>query len=628
MIFVKIQMGLLQEVLLAKRVKGDIFAYIMPCQSGYQKGVESPHFVLHEVAAMAKVQGRQLWLVLGDFKKAFPRVWRNHLLLLLNKGPRVLDGAFALLASILESDVAHVWLGGRSSVVVVEGIPEGGSLGPLTYNLLPDTLVRRLVDGGHGFGIVSSVPLAWKGRHWSGQGTPVDTTVAVIRSVLRGGGNLPSSELLGANPDLEASALRAMDLEATVRVPCLFHADDPVFMASSRGALQATLDIVSSWAKEVGASFHVGRKKTVSMVTGCLHACSPTPLAFDNTELSAVSVHRWLGPLWPADLDFSPLLHQRMQVATAALSQLAGFAASYALPWELVGELFETKVDSLLEFCRWLFILAPGAEQVINGYYEQWSRILLGADFWRNPAPCMCSIGWSMSGYHRVVLSVAIRRAKLWLTCASDYHASFFRFSGDAPCSWARISQNLLEQCGILDWPHWHGEPRSLESYRAYVLGVLRGSFQAWWCSTVRKHCSTPPYYDLEVKAGASTTLWRGVSLPSAAHFGIRCWCRLRCGLLDLAHLGGRRSAAIHRECIFCRQATRTPLVHCISVCKQWDVQRQAMERHTNSRANEGAFNFTKACLSSTLPSSAAECMVAWSVEIGAGEHDFWNSSR
>ena len=109
LIFVKAQMGLLQEGLISKRLKHIVFDYLMPVQSGYWKGVEDPHLVLHELCSMTMEHKRQLWLVFADFKKAFPRTWRGNLLLLLNKGPRVLDGAFALLASVLELDEVHVW---------------------------------------------------------------------------------------------------------------------------------------------------------------------------------------------------------------------------------------------------------------------------------------------------------------------------------------------------------------------------------------------------------------------------------------------------------------------------------------------------------------------------------------
>ena len=111
---------------------------------------------MYELSSIAIAQKRALWLVLGDFQKAFPRVWRLLLLYLVYSGPEIRDGMFELLASILESDSVHIWLSGVSEILVLQGIGEGGNIGPLCYNLLPDSLVRRLESKRLGFGVVET----------------------------------------------------------------------------------------------------------------------------------------------------------------------------------------------------------------------------------------------------------------------------------------------------------------------------------------------------------------------------------------------------------------------------------------------------------------------------------------
>ena len=273
------------------------------------------------------------------------------LLHLVNEGPMVKDGAFLLLESALEYDVAHVWMSGSSHVEVAEGVPEGGSLGPLLYNLLPDGLVRRLYANGHGFGIVNEIPTVWKCHSWSGHGNPIGSLVDAIRGSLRNGGSLPSVAMMARHPDMEASALRALDLETPVRLPCLFHADDPILLASSRGALQFVLNEVAEWCADVGVEFHIGPNKTGCMTSDHVSAVFD-PITFNGKMIEVVDVHKWLGILWSCSLDFHGFLAQRLQLASTALAQLVGFAASLALPWYLVCELFETKVDS---FC-WILV--------------------------------------------------------------------------------------------------------------------------------------------------------------------------------------------------------------------------------------------------------------------------------
>ena len=119
-------MGLLQEGLVAVTLKPVIADFIHKCQSGYIRGIQDPHLVLHELCSLAGAIHRAVWLTMGDFRKAFPRVWRELLLQLLHKEVGIGGGMFELLANILEYDKVCVWLSGASQVRVVQGIPEGG----------------------------------------------------------------------------------------------------------------------------------------------------------------------------------------------------------------------------------------------------------------------------------------------------------------------------------------------------------------------------------------------------------------------------------------------------------------------------------------------------------------------
>ena len=81
--------------------------------------------------AAAKEEGRCIWAIFGDLKQAFPKSWRESILALLHTQAGIRDGAFALIANMLEWDEVLVALSGRSLVRVGQGIPEGGLLGPL-----------------------------------------------------------------------------------------------------------------------------------------------------------------------------------------------------------------------------------------------------------------------------------------------------------------------------------------------------------------------------------------------------------------------------------------------------------------------------------------------------------------
>ncbi len=95
-------------------------------------------------------------------------------------------------------------------------------------------------------------------------------------------------------------ANNGQDLESDTRLACMFHADDPICFASSKGAMQCLQEAVSSWALEVGAAFHVGPQKSVGMVAESRVACDAA-LTFKGGGLAFVTAHRWLGVPWSAN---------------------------------------------------------------------------------------------------------------------------------------------------------------------------------------------------------------------------------------------------------------------------------------------------------------------------------------
>jgi hypothetical protein len=407
-------------------------------------------------------------------------------------------------------------------------------------------------------------------------------------------------------------------------LPCLFHADDPFFLASSRGALQQTLDVVAAWTKEFGPELHVGPRKTVGMTIG-LSGHGEGTLTYEGVALTLVTMHRYLGVLWPRDLDFTHFLQQRLQFASAELAQLAGFASSRSMPWLIVCELFETKIDSILDFGRWLFALVPGARTLIDDFYNRSARVLLGADFWRNPGPCASELGWQSSGFDRVVRCVALRRAKLWSTVDSNWHATFFQMSVGTQGSWAQLSGQLLKDWSILDWPSWHATRNSLEDYKFYVDKVIGQSFAEAWRSVVDRHRAHIPYLTLESSPGVGIRRWRGVTLPTETQMSLRSWSRLRCGLLVLAHIGGKESAARYQYCIFCNDCVRNSTVHCLSLCSRWVAFRSVAERWLSSSAQDGAQTFALQCLRSDISVQALEAVAAWASELDNASYAFWH---
>ena len=73
--------------------------------------------LLHEIMAGALALGLCIWLLLGDFEKAFPKTWGNDLLSLVGSIGGVTGGAFASLCGTFAWDEVAVFLSGASSTM-------------------------------------------------------------------------------------------------------------------------------------------------------------------------------------------------------------------------------------------------------------------------------------------------------------------------------------------------------------------------------------------------------------------------------------------------------------------------------------------------------------------------------
>ena len=159
---------------------------------GLVRDVSYAHFLAHELTANALGQKRPLWCVPADVWKAFPRTWRADYGDILMSGPHVGDGAAALTGSIMVYDDVLVNVNGCSSVYVFQASPEGGKLGPLGFNLIPDTLAKELKAAKVGVGTGVLLPSVWQGFCWRGVGTPVPALVDKLLLGLCGTHMLPS----------------------------------------------------------------------------------------------------------------------------------------------------------------------------------------------------------------------------------------------------------------------------------------------------------------------------------------------------------------------------------------------------------------------------------------------------
>ena len=235
LIEVREQLALLQEGVVSQRLRGPLRVSVPPGQSGYVRDVADAHLLLHEVVTIRLRQGLPTFQVPGDVAKAFPRTCWVGFLMAQQDHAGVRGGIWALQCSMLEWDLVQVCIGAVSTVSVVEGVTEGSVLGPMGFTIWFDSLARFLCARGHGVAVGAMVPQRWLGFSWSGIGCPSVARTSELVHAIKAGLPLPSQQDLRACSTLEASALRALDQTAAMRLALVLHAEDPVILASSRG---------------------------------------------------------------------------------------------------------------------------------------------------------------------------------------------------------------------------------------------------------------------------------------------------------------------------------------------------------------------------------------------------------
>ena len=187
-------------------------------------------------------------------------------------------------------------------------------------------------------------------------------------------------------------------------------------------------------------------------------------------------------------------------------------------------------------------------------------------------------LGWSVSGFHRGVYEVAKHRAKLYILPVSDFYRHFFVSAHSCVGSWAHKSLLLLRRLGIDDWSDWSSTHETFSEYCSYVWDALEHIHLSTWRACVQKHRIPVPVE--RVMPGISVSLQTALALELPWHVLLQqlSHARLKCGLIALGHLAGRRTVARSQQCIFCNQLVSCTWMHTFGNCIHWTAHRTASE--------------------------------------------------
>ena len=213
-----------------------------------------------------------------------------------------------------------------------------------------------------------------------------------------------------------------------------------------------------------------------------------------------------------------------------------------------------------------------------------------------------------------MVVAVATQRAKWWAD--GGWHSQFFLKCNARGCGWALQSSRVLSSFSVQDWPQWSSAGGTVADYRGYVKCVLLQHCHKNMTNLLREHSQRLPYYVLEPEIQYMPGVLKALDLPVAASCRTRHWCRLRCGLVALRHLGGRFSAAVFQSCVFCDARTAHPLVHCMAICPRWQRQRDDFISLAGRPEGETNQQLTIRMLSSSLSAQLLAVVIEWAAEL------------
>ena len=424
-------------------------------------------------------------------------------------------------------------------------------------------------------GIASSgwVPQAWLMHIWTGKGTPASHLVEDLLTRLRSNAPLPHVSFLCHDADLEASAARALDLfdEANM-IPVLLHADDPIFLASSKGEADRVMNIVYEWAVDFKATLHVGPEKTVVQAGGCQLLVSglrlSAPLKFRQPQphfpipLTWRNNHKWPGLQWHADGNFDHHAATILAACSTLVSFLCGLVTNDRIPVGIARHLFNIKVEAKIRFGRWLWASTTHVLEKLDACYDRWAKLILGADPWRNEKMCSSELGWDLTGAARAVHDMATKRAYFWQQADKSLAGQVFVNShlseGD---TWAKRTHTILSDWGVSDWPMWVST--CLEQCTPFIA----------------QHVRPIPY--IQLTRGPTTMFNDALRLrvPWSVLVGHRSLSRLRCGLISLGHVNHRTTSAAVQQCLFCMKRYSSVCLHVVCHCVHFNEQRAPLQQ-------------------------------------------------
>ena len=227
-----------------------------------------------------------------------------------------------------------------------------------------------------------------------------------------------------------------------------------------------------------------------------------------------------------------------------------------------------------------------------------------------------------MSGFLRGVDDVARRRAWLFMLPDDGLYRSTFVQAQSCSLSWSFRSLALLQRFRLSDWPEWKSRGGDYASYLVHIRSTLERVHLASWNAAVQRHILPVPYKSF--MAGIPS-LW--MNLPWTTMMKHRSIARLRCGLVDLGHLRGRRSRAKKQCYIFCDELVSQLWVHTFCLCPIWKADSNSAASSIPDSEKNCSWALMRAIVSAPTDSARYASCAAFIDAVVCASDRFWRVS-
>lgn len=513
------------QKLVEQRERDDIRNAYLDVQHGYRFDALEHTINLDGIVKLRAAHGLPTSGLCADLRHAYPRAWRQFLMLLITEKLDLSPFMWLLFHSWLQPSTAIIPGLVRKYVIIKNGLLEGEILAPLFYCFLADLCLQRM--------LIRRLGVFVPGTH----------------------------------------------LQNGLFLPGLVHADDQFWLGPGRPVLIDQAGVAESWEEQSGGEYHVGEEKTVLidfqvMITD---ASTKPSVVLNNTTCRNATVKKYLGVLIDHKLEYNRNFEKLLNTMTQCSMRLAIWAAANELPWSVFLDQLWTTVLSKAYYHALNIIMCDDWAAQIDSVPDASIQRALNIPPWRTGVRIRATTFGKWRWSTHILQNVIRRRAMLDLI-ENRPTAHIWSAAHNVPGTLAQVSLGLAKMLGcpsIHEWASTHQinlqdvSPRKIT--RSYMIS-MNNYFSHHENVYMARNYPTGSMIDLASSSCILAQRNSAQALSWIVQFCIKDWLRLKLGCIRPTK---------SKACALCQCTTTSSWNHILNTCSQTvDIRQKLNATH------------------------------------------------